>query len=53
MKADLLTQVILPFSLFIIVLGMGLALKLVDFTRALKQPKSMGSEINGEKVKLY
>lgn len=40
MKADLLTQLILPFSLFIIMLGMGLALKLADFTRALKQPKA-------------
>ncbi len=31
MQADLLTTVILPASLFIIMLGMGLALKPIDF----------------------
>ncbi len=41
MKADILTQIVLPFSLFIIMLGMGLSLKLGDFTRVLQAPKAM------------
>ena len=41
MKADLLIQVILPISLFIIMLGMGLALKLKDFSRVLTEPKAV------------
>ena len=40
MKADILTQVVLPLSLFIIMFGMGLSLKKEDFLRVLKQPKS-------------
>ena len=35
MKADLLTLVVLPASLFIIMLGMGLSLKLIDFKMVL------------------
>ena len=41
MKADILTQIVLPFSLFIIMLGMGLSLKISDFTRVLQVPKAM------------
>ena len=41
MKADILTQVVLPLSLFIIMLGMGLSLKTNDFTRVLQAPKAM------------
>lgn len=41
MKADVLTQVILPLSLFIIMFGMGLALKLSDFLRVFKEPKAV------------
>lgn len=41
MKADLLTQVILPASLFIIMMGMGLSLKLKDFSMVLTRPKAM------------
>ena len=41
MKADILTQVVLPLSLFIIMLGMGLSLKLNDFTRVVQIPKAM------------
>lgn len=41
MKADMLTQVVLPLSLFIIMLGMGLSLKRADFTRVFSQPKAV------------
>jgi BASS family bile acid:Na+ symporter len=40
MQADLLTKVILPLSLFIIMFGLGLSLRITDFTRVLKQPKA-------------
>lgn len=40
MQADLLTTVILPASLFIIMLGMGLSLRRADFARVLTQPKA-------------
>lgn len=40
MEAGILSQVILPFSIFIIMLGMGLVLKWEDFTRVLKEPKA-------------
>jgi len=40
MQADIFTQVILPLSLFIIMLGMGLGLKTDDFSSVLKQPKA-------------
>ncbi|WP_143873693.1 bile acid:sodium symporter family protein [Catenovulum sediminis] len=40
MQATILSQVILPASLFIIMLGMGLSLKLTDFSRVLLQPKA-------------
>ena len=40
MQADLLTTVILPASLFIIMLGMGLSLRRMDFVRVLTQPKA-------------
>lgn len=42
MKADLLTLLILPLSLFIIMLGMGLSLKTSDFLRVCKEPKAFG-----------
>ena len=41
MKADILTQIILPLSLFVIMFGMGLALKLSDFMRVFKAPKAV------------
>ncbi len=41
MKADILTQAVLPLSLFIIMLGMGLSLKLSDFTRVVQIPRAM------------
>lgn len=41
MQTDILTQIVLPFSLFIIMLGMGLSLKPDDFSRVLKEPKAV------------
>ncbi len=41
MASDTLTQVILPLALFIIMLGMGLSLKLADFSHLLQQPKAV------------
>lgn len=41
MKADILSQVILPLSLFVIMMGMGLSLKLSDFSAVAKKPKAM------------
>ncbi|WP_440903060.1 bile acid:sodium symporter family protein [Catenovulum sp. SX2] len=40
MQATVLSQVILPASLFIIMLGMGLSLKLADFSRVITYPKA-------------
>ena len=40
MKADLLTQFILPLCLFLIMLGMGLSLKRTDFFRVLQEPQA-------------
>jgi BASS family bile acid:Na+ symporter len=41
MKADLLVQVVLPAALFIIMLGMGLALKPLDFKLVIAKPKAV------------
>lgn len=41
MQANLLTNVILPLSLAIIMLGMGLSLQLEDFYRVTKYPKAV------------
>ncbi len=41
MKADLLVQIVLPAALFIIMLGMGLALKPLDFKLVIAKPKAV------------
>ena len=41
MKADLLIQVVLPAALFIIMLGMGLTLKPIDFKLVVAKPKAV------------
>lgn len=41
MQADILSQVILPLSLFVIMMGMGLSLKVSDFGTVAKKPKAM------------
>lgn len=41
MKADLLIQIVLPAALFIIMLGMGLTLKPLDFKLVIAKPKAV------------
>ncbi len=41
MQADVLSQVILPLSLFVIMMGMGLSLSLRDFAAVAKNPKAV------------
>ena len=41
MQADVLSQVILPLSLFVIMMGMGLSLSLKDFAAVAKNPKAV------------
>jgi len=41
MEASILVKVVLPLSLFIIMLGMGLALKPVDFKMVMVRPKAV------------
>lgn len=52
MKADLLTQIILPAALFIIMFGMGLSLKLQDFALVVKKPKAMAIGLFAQMVLL-
>lgn len=40
MEATVLTKIVLPLALFVIMLGMGLALTIADFKRVSKQPKA-------------
>lgn len=50
MTADLLTQVILPLALFLIMFGMGLSLRPVDFKNVLAAPKAVGIGLIGQMV---
>ncbi len=52
MKADLLTTVILPVSLFIIMFGMGLSLRISDFARIVKHPKAVAIGISAQLILL-
>ncbi|NVK38469.1 MAG: bile acid:sodium symporter family protein [Gammaproteobacteria bacterium] len=52
MEAGLLVKVILPASLFIIMLGMGLALKPVDFKMVLVRPKAVALGVIAQMVML-
>lgn len=52
MEAGLLIKVILPASLFIIMLGMGLALKPVDFKMVLVRPKAVALGVIAQMVML-
>lgn len=52
MKADLLTQVILPASLFIIMMGMGLSLKLKDFAMVVTRPKAIVTGLAAQMILL-
>jgi BASS family bile acid:Na+ symporter len=52
MQADILTTVILPASLFIIMFGMGLSLRIADFTRVVQQPKAAFIGISAQLIAL-
>ena len=52
MQADTLITIILPASLFIIMFGMGLSLRIADFTRVLKQPKPVLLGLSAQMVAL-
>lgn len=41
MQADILSQVILPLSLFVIMMGMGLSLRISDFSMVVQKPKAV------------
>ena len=52
MQADLLTKVILPLSLFLIMLGIGLSLKPGDFKRVVQYPKALVVGLAGQMLLL-
>ncbi len=52
MSPDLLTKVILPASLFLIMFGMGLSLRLNDFKDVLKAPKAVTIGLIGQMLVL-
>ena len=52
MSPDLLTKVILPLSLFLIMFGMGLSLKLADFKNVVKSPKAIAIGLLGQLILL-
>ncbi|MFT5426662.1 MAG: BASS family bile acid:Na+ symporter [Gammaproteobacteria bacterium] len=52
MQADLLTKVILPLSLFLIMFGIGISLKLSDFKNVLKYPKAVAIGLSGQLILL-
>ena len=52
MSPDLLTKVILPLSLFLIMFGMGLSLKIADFKNVAKSPKAIGIGLIGQMLLL-
>jgi BASS family bile acid:Na+ symporter len=52
MQADLLTKVILPLSLFLIMFGIGISLKISDFTTVFKSPKALVVGLIGQMILL-
>ena len=52
METSILVKVVLPLSLFIIMLGMGLALKPVDFKMVLLRPKAVALGLVAQMVML-
>lgn len=52
MEAGILVKVVLPLSLFIIMLGMGLALKPIDFKMVMVRPKAVALGLIAQMVML-
>ncbi|GAB6069611.1 bile acid:sodium symporter family protein [Thiomicrorhabdus hydrogeniphila] len=52
MSPDVLTKVVLPLSLFLIMFGMGLSLKLADFKNVAKSPKAVAIGLLGQIILL-
>ncbi|MCB0638870.1 MAG: bile acid:sodium symporter family protein, partial [Lewinella sp.] len=52
MQADIITTTLLPLSLFVIMLGVGLSLTPADFTRILRYPKAMVAGLTNQVVLL-
>lgn len=52
MQADLLTKVILPASLFLIMFGIGLSLRVADFKGVVKYPKALMIGLTGQMILL-
>lgn len=52
MKESVLTSVVLPLSLFVIMLGMGLSLVVDDFKRVVRYPKAMAVGLTNQLVLL-
>lgn len=52
MQADLLTKVILPISLFLIMYGIGVSLRLSNFKETFKRPKALAVGLIGQMVLL-
>jgi BASS family bile acid:Na+ symporter len=52
MQADLLTKVILPLSLFLIMFGIGISLKLSDFQAVFRSPKAIAVGLGGQLILL-
>jgi BASS family bile acid:Na+ symporter len=52
MQADILTKVILPLSLFLIMFGIGLSLKVANFKAIFERPKALAVGIIGQMVLL-
>lgn len=52
MQADILTKIILPLSLFLIMFGIGISLKISDFKNIIRYPKAMVVGIFGQLILL-
>jgi len=52
MQVDILTKVILPLSLFLIMFGIGLSLRLSDFIGVFKAPKAIAVGLTGQMILL-
>lgn len=52
MTSSIFTQLVLPLSLFVIMLGMGLSLQWRDFARVVKYPKAVSVGVVGQMILL-